>query len=85
MIPNSSEGLFPSVHSNFIFFLGVRSLEDITSLNYPADAFGATLFSLAAQMCQRGVDLWVVRAGPSATQHIKQANFSFPASLMDHR
>lgn len=66
-------------------FLRVRSLEDITSLNYPADAFGATLFSLAAQMCQRGADLWVVRAGPSATQHLKQAYFSFPASLMDHR
>lgn len=87
MTPSSSEGLFPfeSIHYNFFFFLGVRSLEDITSLNYPADAFGATLFSLAAQMCQRGADLWVVRAGPSATLHLKQAYFSFPASLMDHR
>lgn len=85
MIPSSSEGLFPSVHSNFFIFLGVRSLEDIAPLNYPADAFGATLFSLAAQMCQSGADLWVVRAGPSATQHLKQAAFSFPASLMDRR
>lgn len=83
MIPRCSEGLFPSVHSDFFFWGQITRGYHFLKLS--SRCFWRNLISLAAQMCQRGADLWVVRAGPSATQHLKRADFSFPAPLMDHR
>lgn len=50
---SASANFLPSLFIYLFFFYGVRSLEDMASLNYPANAFGATLFSVAAQRCQR--------------------------------